>query len=622
MRKNILYTGVRAFIFSIVLFQCSSIEYKNPIDINGESPDPRVFDNPALLKDSDGNGQADLFDLRDTTFPVITILHGDTVQIMKDDPNGQLSIYLDKSSISVTDAGGGPISILDPVPQVDIFTVQERPYTITYSAQDPSGNKTTAIRYVKIVDAPAVDGPPSLSLSQDTVYVTQGGTYIEPVITAFDIEDGDLRLQVVKDGTVDVNVPGVYVIKYSVTDQGGNSVSIDGYVKVTQEEIIDNTAPVITLLGDDTLFVADGQTIEEFIAAYVEPGYTAVDDRDGDITANVVVSEITQLSVQYWNLTYSVSDAAGNPASPRKRYINTGITAGIPPAITLANADSAYQIIVGGTWTEPGYTAADKEDGNITSQVVVDSTNLTNNINTVGRYKISYSVTNSAGLSTTVYREVQVVESEYDTQKPVITLLGGDTVKVLAGSSTSFVDPGYTATDNRDGDVTENVSVSGTVNMNKLGTYQLSYSVSDRASNRATVYRTVWVVADTNNTDLLVRYNVMSADPLPTAASGTWVIENIDGLGAPDLSYIVTFKLNYSLEQASIWDFRFEYDGPPNSEGLTVSATPLTQTPPTITLTACAVDEMNTTFYVVLMDGNLIWVEENGTFAIIFAPGE
>lgn len=83
-----------------------------------------------------------------------------------------------------------------------------------------------------------------------------------------------------------------------------------------------------------------------------------------------------------------------------------------------------------------------------------------------------------------------------DTTAPVITLQGGSTVTVTVG--TSYSEPGYTATDDTDGDITANVVVGGdTVDANTIGTYVVTYNVSDAVGNNATqVTRTVNVVAE------------------------------------------------------------------------------------------------------------------------------
>ncbi|MEW6469935.1 MAG: DUF5011 domain-containing protein [Bacteroidota bacterium] len=85
-----------------------------------------------------------------------------------------------------------------------------------------------------------------------------------------------------------------------------------------------------------------------------------------------------------------------------------------------------------------------------------------------------------------------------DTTAPVITLTGGDQTQSLpstAGNGT-WTEPGFTAEDDEDGNVTANVDVSGTVNPNRKGSYVITYTVSDKAGNQASVTRTVTIVND------------------------------------------------------------------------------------------------------------------------------
>ena len=60
-----------------------------------------------------------------------------------------------------------------------------------------------------------------------------------------------------------------------------------------------------------------------------------------------------------------------------------------------------------------------------------------------------------------------------------------------------YTDPGYTASDNIDGDITSAVVVGGnTVDANTLGTYIITYNVSDTVGNPATeVTRTINISA-------------------------------------------------------------------------------------------------------------------------------
>ena len=69
----------------------------------------------------------------------------------------------------------------------------------------------------------------------------------------------------------------------------------------------DTTGPVITLKGDNPMNL-------ELNAAFVDPGATALDDEDGDLTASITVDMGTfnKDEVADYTITYSVSDAAGN----------------------------------------------------------------------------------------------------------------------------------------------------------------------------------------------------------------------------------------------------------------------------------------------------------------------
>ncbi|WP_320178494.1 DUF5011 domain-containing protein [Roseovarius pacificus] len=70
-----------------------------------------------------------------------------------------------------------------------------------------------------------------------------------------------------------------------------------------------------------------------------------------------------------------------------------------------------------------------------------------------------------------------------DTVPPVITLIGGDIVAIEVGDT--FEDPGWVATDEVDGDLSNDVAVGGSVDPSVVGDYTLTYNVSDSAGNAA-----------------------------------------------------------------------------------------------------------------------------------------
>jgi hypothetical protein len=77
-----------------------------------------------------------------------------------------------------------------------------------------------------------------------------------------------------------------------------------------------------------------------------------------------------------------------------------------------------------------------------------------------------------------------------DSNAPVITLRGEPTVNLQIDSP--YADAGATATDPEDGDITSRIVVTNAVNTTLLGTYTITYNVSDLSGNAATpVTRTV-----------------------------------------------------------------------------------------------------------------------------------
>ena len=87
-----------------------------------------------------------------------------------------------------------------------------------------------------------------------------------------------------------------------------------------------------------------------------------------------------------------------------------------------------------------------------------------------------------------------------DSTPPTLALRGEPTINIVIDSP--FTDPGVTASDAVDGDLSSRVVVSGNVNTTVLGTYTLTYSISDLSGNAATpVTRTVNVRAQAEATD-------------------------------------------------------------------------------------------------------------------------
>ncbi len=252
-----------------------------------------------------------------------------------------------------------------------------------------------------------------------------------------------------------------------------------------QEAVGDTIPPEITLKGE-------AEMILEVNQEYNDPGATAVDNRDGDITERIEITptedKVNTSTTGSDTIIYKASDSAGNTTRKiRKIIIMDSVDIPedtTPPEITLiGNAEMIVE--VNQEYNDPGATAWDNRDGKITERIEVSGEV---NTNTPGTYRIDYSVTDNAGNTGTAQRSVRVD----DNVPPVITLQG-DNPYTLSIDAT-YTEPGYSASDNVDGNITDAVNVDHNINIGSAGEYAVTYSVSDAAGNSASETRSVIVV--------------------------------------------------------------------------------------------------------------------------------
>ena len=291
-------------------------------------------------------------------------------------------------------------------------------------------------------------------------------------------------------------------ISFSIELNSGCTEDAEGDRDDTYDEATDTSLPpVISLVGSSTIYLGVGDT-------FTDPGATASDNVDGDLTSSITSSGTVNTATEgTYTIEYSVSDAAGNIASVSRTVI---VSLDLPPTITLTGS-ATISILVGDTYIENGCVATDALDGDLTSSIITSGTVDTS---TVGTYTLVYSVSDSASNIVSTTRTV-IVNSSPDTTAPVITLIGSSTINLPLGDT--FTDPGATATDNVDGDLTSSITTSGTVDTSTAGTYIIAYSVSDAASNTASVNRTVVVNNAANSGNISF---VNGTCECPNAAAG------------------------------------------------------------------------------------------------------
>ena len=208
-------------------------------------------------------------------------------------------------------------------------------------------------------------------------------------------------------GQVDSSKIGVYQLTYSAKFLFWNSTISK------QIEIIDDVQPIISLK-------IDGMSETEYGEEYVEEGYTAYDEYDGDIT-DKVTSVIKDGIVHY-----TVSDSSGNTTTAERiiKYVDT-----TAPEISLIG-ESVVTLDVGQNFVDAGCTAIDKVDGNLTDKI-----NTINNINikVPGEYEVKYTVADKSGNIAEITRKIiikakieEVKEEPQDSEEKVIYLTFDD----------------------------------------------------------------------------------------------------------------------------------------------------------------------------------------------------
>ena len=100
--------------------------------------------------------------------------------------------------------------------------------------------------------------------------------------------------------------------------------------------------------------------------------------------------------------------------------------------------------------------------------------------------------TGSGGSNTGTTTSTTGTTTPTDNTPPVITLNGQSSITLNVGDT--YTETGATANDNLDGNLTNNIIITGSVNTSSPGTYTVIYTVSDAASNTSSIVRTITTV--------------------------------------------------------------------------------------------------------------------------------
>ena len=213
-------------------------------------------------------------------------------------------------------------------------------------------------------------------------------------------------------------------------------------------------------------------------------------------------------------------------------------------------------------------------------QVKEDTTNLDNNPNTDKYYLTSWADTTGQGwpynsdLPATLYSiPIKAKENFNGTTfqftgytavgyslnaaniviplavKPVISLVGQSEINLELG--TAYTDSGATASDNIDGDITSSIVTVNNVDINTVGTYSVTYNVSDAAGNAADeVTRTVNITPDVTKPVITITGGDIDHEQgTPYTDLGATASDNIDG----DITSLITVESDVDSDTAGTY---------------------------------------------------------------------
>ena len=355
---------------------------------------------------------------------------------------------------------------------VDAYVDTSMPgtYYVYYSVMDSDGNPAGLSRIVAVL----ADSNPVIHAYDQKM---ETGMTFDPLfdVYAFDLEDQNITSKIeIVENNVDTSAEGDYSVVYRVTDSDGNNAEATILVSVM---ISEKDRPQITA---DTAIIKVGDLFDPL------SGVTAIDPVDGDISSLVTVTENSvETSVPGWYyVAYEVVNSKGISGSAYRDVI---VLASSVPVI--------YAFDLGLELDFPDYaenivrsaTAYDVEDGNISDQIAIGTTNL--DISAAGVYDVSLVVNDSDGNQGEATIKVTVIDYSFP------QIYAWDT-QVIQGSEFNPLDYVYVS-DQQDPDIMDKVNIlENTVDTSTLGIYSVTFSVTNSLGKTATKTISVEVVPE------------------------------------------------------------------------------------------------------------------------------
>ena len=204
---------------------------------------------------------------------------------------------------------------------------------------------------------------------------------------------------------------------------------------------------------------------------YKEKGFTAT-RLNSDISDDVKVSgKVDTEKLGTYEIVYEVPGLFG------KKVVRKVEVQDVEKPVLLVGENKKIYLCPGAEYQKEEVQALDNYDGDLSEKVEIN----------VSSKKVGYSVEDSSGNKSSIEKEI-VYE---DVVKPELALTGSKFAYVFLNEE--YKDQGATASDNCEGDVTSKIVVNNKVNTSQVGTYEVTYAITDGSGNSSSVSRSVRV---------------------------------------------------------------------------------------------------------------------------------
>ena len=301
----------------------------------------------------------------------------------------------------------------------------------------------------------------------------------------------------IKAGNVNTKQLGTYEVLVSASDSSSNIATKEILV-----EVVDDKAPEFKVVGVDKGYVVQVPINgSNDVSNYV----SAIDNVDGDVSPFIETDKALDASKPgIQDITLSVTDSSGNVTEKTFEFAVSDLT---PPSVTLLEGENII-IDYASEFKLENYLVASDDMGSVTNTIIgsVD-TRKEGETQTI---KVSTKDDAKNEVVSTLNFNVK------DISGPKINLSSNE-VEVAKGDA---FDPRMylvSAIDNKDGDVTADISV-GNIDTNTTGNKSVEFSVLDAAGNKSVASLSVKVY--TPGTKILETAYTKLGSPYKWGATG------------------------------------------------------------------------------------------------------